>query len=111
MRPAGTGDYVRDFVEEILRTALMLGELVEDLVESMPEDAFPGESNGKVVLEMLIGSIRPVADAAGEQSVRIAVGLLAASRARTIADLRRAAELAERRECQAGRRRSGRRTG
>jgi hypothetical protein len=49
------------------------------------------------VLEMLIGTIRPVADVAGERSVRSAAALLASSRARTLSDLRRASELPGRR--------------
>lgn len=98
MRATRTSDYVRDFVEEVLRTGIMLSELLADLIESLPNDAYPGESHAEVVLEMLIGTIRPVADAAGEKSVRSAAALLARSRARTLADLRRAAELAGRRE-------------
>ncbi len=41
------------------------------------------------MLEMLIGSVRPVADAAGKESVRSAVALIAATSDRTLTDLRR----------------------
>jgi hypothetical protein len=97
MRDTEPDDYVRDFVVEVLRTGLTLTDVVGELVESLPDDAYPGESNTEVVLEMLIGTLRPVTDAAGETSVRSAVALLAAARDRTFADLERAAELARRR--------------
>ena len=42
MQPTATGDYVRDFVDEVLRTGSVLLELVDDLIESMPEEAFAG---------------------------------------------------------------------
>ena len=63
-------DYVRDFVEEILRTGLLLVDLVAGLIESLPDDAYPGESNAEVVLDMMTGTIRPAAEAAGETLVR-----------------------------------------
>jgi hypothetical protein len=98
-------------VEEVLRTGIMLSELLDNLIDSLPEAAYPGESHAEVVLEMLIGTIRPVADAAGEKSVRSASALLASTRARTLTDLRRAAELASRRESEAGEKRRERRAG
>jgi hypothetical protein len=98
MQPTGTGDYVRDFVEEVLRTGSMLLELLDDLIESVPEDAFPGESIIDVVLDMLTETISPAAQAAGEVSVRSAVALLADSSSRALADLEHAAELARRTE-------------
>ncbi|MDQ6805391.1 MAG: hypothetical protein M3065_10605 [Actinomycetota bacterium] len=107
MRDA-TSDYGRDFVTEILRTGLVFTDLVCDLSESLPEDAYRGEPNTAVVIEMLIGTLRPVTDGAGEGSVRSAIALLTAARARARADLERAVELARRREC-GGRR--GRRPG
>jgi hypothetical protein len=111
MRATRTNDHVRDFVEEVLRTGIMLSDLVCDLVESLPDDAYPGESNAEVVLEMLIATIRPVADAAGKSSVRSAAALIAASRDRTLTDLRRAVELARGRESEAGDKRRDRRSG
>jgi hypothetical protein len=38
MKPPATGDYVREFVEEVLRTGSMLLELLDDLIEMVPED-------------------------------------------------------------------------
>ena len=98
MRQPGTGDYVRDFLEEVLRTGSMLMELLDEVIESLPDDAYPGESIVDVVFQVLTATIRPAAEAAGEPSVRSAVALLADSRSRAFADLERAGELARRRE-------------
>jgi hypothetical protein len=99
MQPTGTSDYVRDFVEELLRTGTMLLELLDDLIKSVREEAFPGESMIDVALDMLTDTVGPAARAAGEASVRSAVALLADSSSRALADLQRAAELARCREC------------
>lgn len=96
MAPAPSEDFVHDYVEEVVRAGLMLSELLADLIEGVPEDAYPGEAPGAVVFGMLVGTIRPTAEAAGEQTVREATALLAASCERTLADLRRAAKLARR---------------
>jgi hypothetical protein len=107
MRPTATGDYVRDFVEEVLRTGSMLLELLDDLIESVPEGAFPGESLVEVVIDMLTETVSPAAKTAGEAAVRSAVALLADSSSRALADLECAAERARRSEprgrpCQLG---------
>src|SRR5437660_229309 len=65
MRRPPTDDYVREFVEEILRTGLLLVDLAAGLIETLPEDAYPGESNAEVVLDMMTGTIGPAAEAAG----------------------------------------------
>jgi hypothetical protein len=98
MRRSPTDDYVRDFVEELLRTGLLLIDVAADLIESLPEDAYPGESNAEVVLDMMTGTIRPAAEAAGETLVRGAIALLDATGSRTLDDLERAVELAAARE-------------
>jgi hypothetical protein len=93
-----TEDFVRTFVEELLRTGIMLSGLLADLLEDLPDDAFPGEAPEHVVLEMVTGTIRPAADVAGELPVRSAAALIASSRARVLGDLRRAVESASRRD-------------
>ncbi len=45
MTPAATSDYVREFVQELLRTGILLSDLLGDLIESLPDDAYPGECN------------------------------------------------------------------
>jgi hypothetical protein len=106
VKPGCTEDFARDFVEQVLRTGLMLSNLLADLIEILPEDAYPGESSAEVVLDMLVGTVRPAAAAAGERSVREATALLAAASDRTLADLRGAVELARRRKAQAPSRRA-----
>jgi hypothetical protein len=102
MRCSPSDDYVRDFVEELLRTGLLLVDLAAELIETLPDDAYPGETNAEVVLDMMTGTIRPAADAAGETMVRGAIALLKASGTRTLDDLHRAVELAALRESNGG---------
>ena len=63
----------------VLRIGLMLEGVLTNLVEDLPDDAVPGEDNGVVLIEMLTGTIRPAATAAGERIVREATDLLYAS--------------------------------
>lgn len=93
MQPVPSPD-VRELVESILRTGLMLGHVFGDLLEDLPDDAFAGEDPGEVLLDMFTGTIAPVADAAGGEAVRQATALLGAVADRTIADLQAAAQLA-----------------
>lgn len=85
---------VRGFVDELLRTGLMLAHLLGDLVAALPDDAFPGEDHNEVLLEMLCGSITPALAAAGPRELRAARALIGAVGDRTLADLRAAAERA-----------------
>ncbi len=91
-------DASRAFLEEVLRTGLGLVDLVEHLVEVLPDDAYPGEDTGDVVLEMLSGSIAPAVVAAGPAALHSAAALLGAVRDRAQADLERAMAIAEARE-------------
>ena len=88
-------DDVRALTEQTLRTGTMLSRLVGDLLDELPEDAFPGEDEVEVLFEMLVGTIVPVADAAGADAVRSATALLGAMGDRVLADLRAAMELAD----------------
>jgi hypothetical protein len=87
-------DECRFFVEEVLRTGLMLADVLGALLEDLPDDAFPGEDPAEVLLEMLAGTFRPAAKAAGARAVREAAGLLGALGDRALADLRAAADAA-----------------
>ncbi len=98
MQPQPTDDYGQEFVEQVLRTGLMLTGVAADLIEALPDDAYPGEENANVIIEMLVGTIRPAVEAAGEPLVRNCTALLAASGERALADLRSAARLAGERE-------------
>jgi hypothetical protein len=88
----------RALVEEVLRTALALEEVMVSLLEDLPADAFPGEDPGLVLLEMVVGSVHPAARAAGARECRTATALVGAIRERVLADLRTAAALARERE-------------
>ena len=88
----------RDLVEEVLRTALALEDVMSGLLDELPECAFPGEDNARVLLEMVVGSVHPAAAAAGPRDTRTAIALVAAIRERVLADLHTAAELAKERD-------------
>jgi hypothetical protein len=45
---------------------LPLQDVLGALLEELPEDAFPGEDNAAVLVEMVVGSCRPVFEAAAE---------------------------------------------
>jgi hypothetical protein len=86
---------VRAFIDQALRTGLMLGAVVGDLLDELPEDAFAGEDHVDVLFEMLVGTAAPVAAAAGGAEVRAATALLGAVSDRVLADLHDAMRLAE----------------
>jgi hypothetical protein len=87
----------RAFIEELLRTGFVLIDVMGSLIDDLPEDAFPGEDNAAVMIEMVVGSCRPAIEAAGESECRVATALIGAVHQRVLDDLRRAAELAKRR--------------
>ncbi|MDQ3573205.1 MAG: hypothetical protein M3383_10175 [Actinomycetota bacterium] len=87
---------VHSFVTELLRTGLMLTDTLATLLEDMPEDSFPGEDSGEVVLEMLCGTLQPVADMAGAETLEDFSDLLVEVRDQFLTHLRMAAELSRR---------------
>jgi hypothetical protein len=90
------GDHVRVFVEELLRIGIMLTDVLAGILDDLPDDAFEGEDHAEVLLDMVVGTIRPAADAAGAQTVRQATALLGAVGDRVLCDLRAAADRAAR---------------
>jgi hypothetical protein len=93
--PSVQKEEVRVLVEEILRVGFALGDLLAALVEQLEEKgAYPGENPAEVVIEMVTGSLIPVAESAGASVVREATALVGAVLDRVISDLRRAAEIA-----------------
>jgi hypothetical protein len=84
-----------ELVEEVLRTAMALDDVMTALLAEIPEGAFPGDDNARVLLEMVVGSVYPAARAAGPGAVRTTIALVAAIRERVLTDLRTAAELAQ----------------
>jgi hypothetical protein len=96
-RPDGRADgadAAQVLIEELLRTALALSGAVASLLDDLPEEAFPGEDNAAVLIEMIAGSCRPAVEAAGEPDCWAAAALIGAVRDRVLDDLRAAAELA-----------------
>ena len=89
----GGGDFVAEFVMAVLRIGLMLEGVLSNLLEDLPDDAFPGKDSGVVLVEMLTGTIRPVATTAGEGVVREATEVLYASGDRVIEGLKAALAL------------------
>lgn len=81
-------------VEELLRAGFVLSDLIGTLIEDLPEDAFPGEDNARVLLEMVAGSGLPAVEAAGGDVCRAATALIGAIRDRALDDLRAAAAAA-----------------
>jgi hypothetical protein len=86
-------DATRGLIEEVMRTAMALEEIVEGLLEDLPEDAFPGEDPALVLLAMIVGSAHPAAVAAGSRETRTASALVGAIRERVLTDLHSAAAL------------------
>jgi hypothetical protein len=88
----------RHLVEEIARVGLLITGVLEDLLDGLPEDAFPGESEVEVLLEMMAGTIDPAVRAAGDATVHELLALLGALSDRILTDLREAVNVARARE-------------
>jgi len=82
-------------VEELLRTAFSLGSIYAPLLADLPEDAFPGEDPGAVLIEMLAGSSLGAAQVIEKADWRSTAALVKAVRESVLSDLGAAAQLAE----------------
>src|SRR5690349_1956126 len=87
-------DSTRALVEEIVRTGVMVTDLLENLLESLPDDAFPGENPADVLLGMLTGTVRSATAAAGDKTVGELIAVLGAICDRILEDLEAATALA-----------------
>ncbi len=87
-----------ELVEEVLRTALALEDVLAGLLEELPAGAFHGRDNAQVLMQMVVGSVHPAAAVAGVRECRSAIALVVAIRERVLADLHTAAHLAKRRD-------------
>ena len=87
-----------DFVWEVVKTGIMRVDVLSMLLDDLPDDAFPGEEPGEVLIQMLAGTFAPAAEAAGAATIRQATALVGALGDRAITNLRAAAELARARE-------------
>jgi hypothetical protein len=89
-------DAAQLLIEELLRTAFSLGSIYAPLLAELPEDAFPGEDPGAVLIEMLAGSSLQAAQVVAEADWPALSALVGAVRASVLSDLRVATEFAER---------------
>lgn len=92
----GIGEGIRDFVFALLRTGYMLSHLAADLVDALPDDAYPGEDSAAVVLEMLCGTIASALESADPCAVEQATELLELATERTVEHLRLALAMSQR---------------
>lgn len=96
MGPLREKDHGDEFVLELMRAGSMLCELAADLIDAMPADAYPGEQLGRVVIEMLCGTVRTSLESADPREVRRATELIDQAASRTLEHLRLACELSRR---------------
>ena len=96
MEPLPAGDHVDEFVRELLHAGFMLSDLGADLTECLPDDAYPNEEPGAVILQMMCGTIRTAVGSADPRDVRRATELIEQAVARTLEHLRLACELSRR---------------
>jgi hypothetical protein len=87
---------IDEFALRLLRTSYMLCDLVGNLVDALPEDAFPGESQGRVVTEMVFGTIATAFESVDLADVVRASELIELAAERVIEHLTLAAELSRR---------------
>jgi hypothetical protein len=90
----------RELVEEVLLTAIAIEEVIRSTLAELPEGAIPEDEAAEVLLEMVVGSIRPATRAAGPTELRTATALVAAIRERVLADIHTAADRTRECECE-----------
>jgi hypothetical protein len=88
-------DVARALIEEVLCTAFSLGSVYAPLLAALPENAFPGEDPGLVLIEMLAGSSLQAAQAVDKANWRSLTTLVKAVREAVLDDLHTAARLTE----------------
>ena len=88
-------DAAQLLIEELLRTAFSLGSIYAPLLADLPEDAFPGEDPGAVLIEMLAGSSLGAAQVIERADWKLTTAFVKAVRENVLSDLRAAARLAE----------------
>ncbi len=89
-------EHIDLFVHKLLGTGMMLSELASDLIDALPDDAYPGEEHGAVVLEMLCGTIATALESVDPRDVRCATELIDLAGERTLEHLRLASEMSRR---------------
>jgi len=87
-------DAAWELIRELLRTGMVLVDVLDSLVEELPEEAFPGEDGARVLIGMVVGTCRPAIEAAGEEEARATTALIGAIGESVLHDLRAAARMA-----------------
>jgi hypothetical protein len=93
---SGVEPHISEFVLKLVGTGIWLSELAADLVESLPDDAYPGEEPGAVILEMLCGTAATVLGSVDPQEVERATELIELARDRTVEHLQLTLEMSRR---------------
>lgn len=96
MEIPGVEAHISEFALKLIGTGIWLSELAADLVEAIPDDAYPGENPGAVVLEMLCGTIATVLRSVDPSDVESATGVIELARERTVEHLHLTLEMSRR---------------
>lgn len=91
-------DVTRELLFELLRTGLALADVLGHLIDELPDEAFPGEDPGEVVLEMAVGTCAPAVASTGLRETRTSTALIGAAGDRIMDDLETVARLVAERE-------------
>lgn len=83
----GVEPHISEFVRELLGTGIWLSDLAANLIETLPDDAYPGEDSAAVVLEMLCGTIATVLGCVDPREVERATEIIELARDRTVEHL------------------------
>ena len=82
----------------LIKSGIFVTETLGNLIDMLPEDAYPGEDPGEVVTEMAAGSIVPLVNKVGRKQCRETIELIDSVVESILGELRLAAEIAGRRE-------------
>ena len=96
MEPIEAGDPGDTFIESLLRASYMLCALAADMADAIPQDAYPGEAPGEVVIEMIAGTIRTYLEDVDQYEVERASNLISGACERVLEHLQLALALSER---------------
>jgi hypothetical protein len=86
-------DLIDEFTLELLRTGMVLFDLASDMAEGLPDDAYPDEESGAVVVEMVTGTIRTALETVNDRRLEDATDLIVLARHRVLEHLQLGLEL------------------
>lgn len=82
----------------LIKSGIFVTDTLGNLIDILPEDAYPGEDPAEVVTEMAAGSIVPLVNRIGRKQCRDTIALLDSVMESILGELRLAAEISDRRE-------------